>query len=171
MVYIITYKIGGKHRIMAHHKRIITNGPNHFQKSSEDLIRTVGIPTAKRLIDDSEVSYTGLLRESFVVDRVNTPSGNAFALRNIQPYAIEIETGNNKSGVWVDSTEKLDNWREKKGIYGGDNFFVTVGSSGGGNRVKGKPFPLGVHFMEGAYGVMLNKFSDNMHLALDEAMR
>lgn len=156
---------------MAHFGRIMRNVPNFIGLTSEELLLKKAIPAAKRTIDEARVSYTGALKNGFIIERAVTPSGKAFTMRNIQPYAIDIETGKPSRTVWEDSTNALEKWRQFKGIWGGNYNFVVVGQSGGGNRITGKPFPLGVHFMKAGFQSIFPGLTQELERDIERGMK
>ena len=168
---LIDVKNQDQNRILAHLGRIVSNTLNVFGQTSQELLESRAIPAAKRELDLARVNYKGLLRNSFVVLKADTPSGRAYTLKNTQPYAYSINTGIVPKSTWSDSSSSLKSWREAKGIRGGDPNFVVVGQSGGGNRVANKPYPSGVHFMEAGFQSILGDLTPTMQAALKESMR
>ena len=172
-LYLIDVNINDKRRILAHFDRITSNlVPNHFAPLSEDLLREEGQRAAEEKINDSNVTYSGGLLHGFVIQRKYiTKKGASFSFVNVQPYAINIETGNPISDKWEASAAEIQRWRDFKGIEGGNPTFVKVGRSGGGNRMPLLPYPEGVHFMEAGFTAILGDLTPKLQTALINSMR
>lgn len=171
-VWLINFKLRNLDRLLAFSNQIMRNIPNELGLKGKELLLNIGIPAAKRKIIEDKVSYNHALEESFEVI-TKKPSGHHYrsTLINTQPYAYSIDSGQPDKLIWSASESELEKWREAKGIYGGDPFFVEVGKSGGKNRINGKPYPLGVHFMKAAYSEIFGNVPTAMEEALQNGLR
>lgn len=103
----------------------------------------------KDAIIQSKVSYTGRLFNSVTVSHNN--NAKVHVVYTDVPYASSIETGVPDKKEWI--SPDVANWRAEKEIPGNPTK-VIVGKSGGGVRVAGKPYPVGVRMFQHGFEVI-----------------